>query len=157
LKKDKWSDSEVSAYMGGVTSDLATATREWEELNDILQEGDSLIASMSANQQLLTNSMNEKEALEFYTKWLADVEKATNASTSFSEAIGKSGSMSAEALAELAKYDAEVVKLYNTMSSSEWNKYAYTKALEYYDSLLELYDEDSAEYAAALQAKKTAS
>jgi hypothetical protein len=40
------------------------------------------------------------------------------------------------------------------MSSDEWDTYAYEQATKYYDSLLAMYDKDSAEYAVLIKEKE---
>jgi len=41
--------------------------------------------------------------------------------------------MTAESLAKLAGYDAEVYQKYMNMTSADWNEYVYANAMKYYD------------------------
>lgn len=72
----------------------------------------------------------------------------------FAESIGKQGSLNGDQLKALKELDPNAIDNYLTMSSSEWDEYAYNQAMAYYDKLAEDYKTDKEMFIQVLQEKR---
>lgn len=124
-------------------------------INDLIAEGTELLGAYSEAQAANAKAQGDLEAAEWWETTGKAIETATKGAKAFGEAIGEIGSLDAEALAQLMLLDPEnALKNYQTMSSSEWNEYAYEQSMAYYNDLAALYDKDSADYALVMQEKE---
>lgn len=121
-----------------------------ELLNPITLLNDSLLDYAQQQKDL----PKELENLSYELDTTILRSKYANTASKWSSAISKQGDLDAETLAVLQSSNENALNQYQTLSSSEWNKYVYEQAQSQYDLLLELYDKDSAEYAAILDEKK---
>ena len=124
-----------------------------DDYDVVLAEGDAYEQAMLRAGTAVSKYSKDWHAADF-AQQQADLTKLATGAKQFADAIGLSGTMGLEGLSILELYDEQMLQNYKTMSSQEWDAYAYNKAIEYYDQLLAMYDEDSAEYTALLQEKE---
>lgn len=140
--EDGWDSGDLQADLDAL--ELATA------------EGEALEAGISDTMARMTEGMDEIEAIEWWNNTGKAIAEATSAVEGFTNSIGQLGKMSAEDLAELQLIDPNAFNNYKTMTSDQWDAYAYEQSMAYYDNLLALYDKDSIDYAITLQEKQAA-
>lgn len=153
------SAEEIFNDRSGWGSDIGTVSEisaELDTLNGVLLEGETIIGSYSDAQAALAESQGDLEAAEWWATTGKAIETATTAVEAFNDAIGQSGKMSAKNLAQLQILDSNALNNYQSMSSSQWDAYAYEQTMNYYDELLALYDKDSIDYITTLEAKEAA-
>lgn len=137
-------------------SSITTAESQIDTYDSVLDEGDALLNKKAYNTSVLEGAESALDAAKYWKEVGAEIEKAAKGAEAYANAIGKQGEMSADDLAWMTVQDPEALTKYREATADEWNKYAYEQSMQYYDNLLLMYNEDSVEYAMALQQKQNA-
>lgn len=151
---DRTNDSDLSWLIAQLQDEQITTSNTLSLYEELLNPITLLNNSLLDYAQQQKDLPKELENLSYELNTTILRNKYANTASKWSSAISKQGDLDAETLAVLQSSDENALDQYQTLSSSEWNKYVYEQAQSQYDLLLELYDEDSAEYAAILDEKK---
>lgn len=119
-------------------------------LNTEIEKQTELIANVTEAETIWRDASSQAEKAQkeltgntFQEEWTKKIEKATEASNAFSQAIQKQGELTAEELAILSKYDDNIIDNYENMSNTEWMQHSLDMAVQYYNELEQLYQNDA--------------
>lgn len=146
---ENWGKNYAATY------DYGTASGDVEAMNVALAQGELLWGGINDQVAIYTAGMDDIEAAEWWQNTGKAMAEATAGAEAFGKAIGKMGKMSGEDLAALQQLDANALSNYQTMSSEEWDAYAYEQAMAYYSQMEELYANDAYMLAQITQEKET--
>lgn len=149
-------EGQESSWISQTEDDIVGLTAEVEAYNDAMAEAEGAYNKKAYNQSVLDSAEDAIDQAEYWEEVGSKIEKAAKGAETYANAIGKLGDMDAEDLAWMQVQDENALNNYRTMSSDEWNKYAYEQSMQYYTDLMAMYDEDSIEYTMALEAKEEA-
>lgn len=150
---------EESDWANQAEDDIIDLTGEIGVYDEALSETESLLNKQAYALGIIEDSTDAIDQAEYWQEVGSKLETATTGAETYAAAIGKIGNMKTDDLAWMqvhADEGEDVLSNYQNMSSNEWDAYAYEKSMEYYDELLAMYNTDSVEYVATLQAKEQA-
>ena len=140
--------ANASDEVARLNGELSTNTNLLGVYNGLVSKGAEYEAAWIASTDKLTSAKNAQSALTYWNDIGMQAEKATNAVTAFTDAMSKSGQLTASELQILGIYSKDsidtIIEKYNTLSEAEWAKYMYENALKYYTQLEDIYKDDAA-------------
>ena len=149
-------EGQESSWISTAEDEIQGLTSEVETYNEVMAEAEAAYNKKAYNQSVLDSAEDAIDQAEYWEEVGSKIEKAAKGAETYANAIGKLGDMDADDLAWMQVQDENALNNYRTMSSDEWNKYAYEQSMQYYDDLMAMYDQDSIEYTMALEAKEEA-
>lgn len=154
LGKSSW--DEVEAEMLTRVDAVENAETQIARIESATSSGDRLAASLADTTQAAEDASDALEDTKAYNEYTSAVDRAKVGANAFKEALSQSGILTSEVLGKISLLDSAALENYKTMTSAEWDKYVYEKAVQYYDGLIEEYRKVGNEVDALVAAQEKA-